>query len=63
MGWFVKLKDFIIKFYLLAPCLYAFFNYFFVIKEEQRWTAMGWVWLILSVAYFGVALYFTIKNW
>ncbi|RHZ37393.1 hypothetical protein GvMRE_I1g541 [endosymbiont GvMRE of Glomus versiforme] len=63
MNLFGFFKNFIIKFYLLAPCLYTFFNYFFVIKEEQKWTTIGWVWLILSMAYFGVALYLTIKNW
>jgi len=39
---FKKLKDLSSKILCLAPVIYTFFNYFFVIKEEQRFTAIGW---------------------
>ena len=42
MKTFELIKKLITKFYLLSPCLYAFFNYFFVINSEQRFTFMGW---------------------
>ncbi|WP_322632301.1 hypothetical protein [endosymbiont DhMRE of Dentiscutata heterogama] len=60
---FKTLKDISEKIILLGPVIYAFFNYFFVIKEEQRFTFMGWAWLIVSIVYFVIALYFAIKNW
>ena len=41
METFELIKNLITKFYLLSPCLYAFFNYFFVINLEQRFTFMG----------------------
>lgn len=63
MNWFVRIKDFCVKFYLIAPCFYTFLNYFFVIEKEQRWTPMGWAWLVVSIIYFVIALYFIIKNW
>lgn len=58
-----ELKELSNKLIWIGPCIYAFFNYFYLIEKKQAFTAMGWTWLIVSIAYFFIALYWIIKNW
>ena len=61
-NWFETIKNIVIKFYLISPALYCFLNYFFVIKPEQRFTFMGWMWLIVSIVYLAICLYFLMET-
>ncbi|KLL04058.1 MAG: hypothetical protein MRERV_28c007 [Mycoplasmataceae bacterium RV_VA103A] len=51
------------KFLTLFPCVFCFIQYFTILKEEQRTSLMGIAFLIISILYFFICLYFLIKNW
>lgn len=51
------------KIFLFLPAFYTVANYFTVLKEEQRTSKTGIMFLLVSVLYFALCIYFLVINW
>ena len=59
----MKIETIVFKLLAFLPCFFTFTNYFTVLKAEQRESVAGVLFLLVSIAYFLLCLYFLITNW
>jgi len=63
MKWVNNIGKVVLKALAFLPCFFTVANYFTVLTEKQRTEMAGIFFLIASVVYFLLALYFLIVNW